>query len=452
MKIYTTPSYRYVSSGRLLALLLITYTVLSAQNAPLTWAPPTLVDPITVTVSNTNRSLKLLAGRDYLIVMPQKISMSNGLTINGQGARNIVLIGGEIDIPHAGTWDSSGEFGNKRRALKIQNWTGTFHLEGVWLHGVDIAEGINVDTRTEGAILQIQNVRVDNVHSRPEEIAVNWSGVHHPDIIQNWGGPTYYRIDRLTGYTDYQGLFMQPTQYGSATEVCDFRNVDLHATNPDAGGAYLLYRAGTVNALNLDNAYVEPRAAQAWRGGAYPETDTAWEALYLDTPPMGNFVPAGVAGMSYVSPGYVSAAPLVYQTESLSVTASSGDPHSIISNYIFTNDAGTFFESNAIGDYVSYTVPYLDVRPYSIRVGIKVGANSGTFQTAMAATLGGSYTACGAPNSQYGTAPGVVEFNLGTYTPAGSAGSKVIRFTVTGKSSSSSSYKLNFDYIKFVPQ
>lgn len=60
------------------------------------------------------------------------------------------------------------------------------------------------------------------VHGPPEEAACyTCPGVYHPDIIQNWGGPTYYRIDRLTGSSNYQGFMMQPTQYGNPTLLAD---------------------------------------------------------------------------------------------------------------------------------------------------------------------------------------------------------------------------------------
>ena len=424
-----------------------------AASAPLTWSPPVLNDPVTVIVSNTNRSLKLQAGVDYLIVMPQKISVSNGLTVNGQGARNIVFIGGEIDVPNAGTYVNSGDFGNKRRALMLQNWTGTCHAEGLWLHGADLAEGIDVDARVEGAVLQLANIRVDDVHSRPEEIAVNWSGTHHPDIVQNWGGPSTYRIDGLTGYSDYQGLFMQPDAYGFLTVLADFRNVDLHATNASAGGAYMLYKAGTVNAFNLPSVYVEPRAAQAWRGGAYPEGLAAWTALSLGSPAGGNFVASGTAGMTYVTPGYANGVKLtlVHQSESLVVGGSSGDPHSIIANYIFTNGNGTYYEANQVGDYVTYKLPYLQARSYNIRVGSKAGSNTAIFQAAIADTIGGTYVNCGSPNDPYGTSPAALEFDLGTVTPA-TAGSKMLRFQATGRNVNSNNYKMNFDYIKLIPQ
>ena len=294
------------------SLFLLSISSPGAEPERLTWAPPALENPITIEITNVNRSVKLDADHDYIIQMPQKITASGGVSINARGARNIVLIGGEIEVGDAGEYVNDSAFGNKRRALNIVGWKGTFHIEGLWIHGDDLAEGIDVDTRTPGAILQIQNMRVDNVHSRPEEIQMDWKCHHHPDIIQNWGGPTQYRIDRLTGYTDYQGFMLQPTQFSEemVTELCDMRNMDLHASNQDNGGAYLIFWAGapkSIKAFQFKNVWLEPRKDQERRGGAFPEKDAAWHDIDLGAPPDGNFVPEGVAGINYVSPGYENA-------------------------------------------------------------------------------------------------------------------------------------------------
>ncbi|HZI15921.1 MAG TPA: hypothetical protein VE153_36480, partial [Myxococcus sp.] len=190
--------------------------------ALLSWRPPALTNPITVNASNANRSLNLDPTKDYIIKIVEVIS-SGDLSITG--GRNVVLIGGHITVPWRGVWPVEG---NARRGLYLKHLTGTMHDEGLLIDGEDLAEGIDVDTRTVGATLQIQNVRVGLVHGRPEESACyTCSGVHHPDIIQNWGGPTYYRIDRLTGSTDYQGFMIQPIQFREPTLLADFRNMNL---------------------------------------------------------------------------------------------------------------------------------------------------------------------------------------------------------------------------------
>lgn len=418
------------------ALFTAAAAIHSLPAAPLTWAPPELTNPTTITVTNTtDRSLTLTAGQDYIIKLPQKITASGGVSING--GRNVVLIGGEIDIPYQGAYVNDSAFGRKRRALYVQNWSGTFHIEGLWIHGDDLAEGIDVDTRTVGATLQVQNVRVDNVHSRPEEIAANWSGTHHPDIIQNWGGPTYYRIDRLTGSSDYQGFMMQPTQFGNPTALCDFRRIDLSASNPNAGGAYQFFKAGTINAFKLIDVWLNPRAAQAWRGGAYPESEPAWDAINVGVPPSGSFVAAGVAGLTYSSPGYRSEAEMI-------PTAAATDPVTLFYETPASDGVGEKLEATQTGDYITYNIPIQQTGTYSINVRVKKANLRGKFQLA----IDGANQ--GAVQDLYSNVTGSAAYQvlaLGTRTFT-TTGTKQFKFTVTGKNASSTGYTLAFDYIE----
>lgn len=290
-------------------LMLISVGVVSITSAEkLTWAPPELEDPETIIISNENRSVVLEPDRDYIIKMHERVDVNGGVVINGNGARNIVWIGGEIKIPHAGEFSPEEWFIHERRGLYVQNWSGTFHIEGLLIHGPDLAEGINVGNgRYIGSVLQLQNLRVGPLISRQEEIDVNWVNVNHPDVLQFWGGPTCLRVDRLTGYTDYQGLMMQPLQFGSNhTELADFRRMDLYQTESGAGGGYMIVWARgqapySIRHFNFEDVWIKPLHGQ----GIYPELDPRFDVVNLGSPPGGEFVPEGVAGLNYVSPGYL---------------------------------------------------------------------------------------------------------------------------------------------------
>lgn len=289
----------------------------------LTWSPPELVDPITIEVNNSNNNLKLQRDKDYIIRFTEKITAPFGLRIDGNYARNIVMVGGEIDIPWQGDWflgdtiedheaSVNESFFNQRRGLYIKNWSGTFHIEGLWIHGEDLSEGIDIDTRAVGSILQLQNVRIDGVKGRPEE-SRNYTAKHimHPDLVQNWGGPTYYRIDGFTGDSDYQGFMVQPVQFSKnmVTETMDWRNMNV---KQEGASGFLIYRsiAGT-NTIWLENTYFEPNKPGS--PPAYPIDDPRWKQIGVGQPPGGDFVLAseeggiGIAGMNYVSPGYIPA-------------------------------------------------------------------------------------------------------------------------------------------------
>ena len=292
----------------------VSVTALASQTTPtpsptfdtnhkLAIKPPELINPITIYVSNTNRSPKnFVENQDYIIVFNSKLNCSNGLDLNFKGARNIVIIGGEIEIPYQGVFEPGSAFGKKRRGLSLVNWKGVCHIEGLWIHGEDLAEGINIDTRYENTTFQVQNLRVDGVKGRPEQVdyaAADW----HPDIIQNWGGPTNYYIDYMTGSTDYQAFMFQPIQYGSqyVTNDLNFKHVNIVKTSSQG---YAFFRSAGVNGISLTDVWVNTGVPLG-----YPTNDTAWQSITRGLSP-NDFVTAGsggvnVAGMGYISPGYL---------------------------------------------------------------------------------------------------------------------------------------------------
>ncbi len=258
-----------------------------AASPQLTWAPPTLSSPITVTLSNSNKNAKLDPTKDYIVKLSGKITGTGSVNISG--GRNVVLIGGEIN--HTETGGPANNPGKDQLGLTLKNWTGTMHVEGLYISGTTLGEGIDVDTRSPGAILQLQNIRVDTVKGT--------QATNHADIVQNWGGPTVYRIDRLTGSTSYQGFMVQPIQFDSAmlTKEMDFRNINVTGANT----GYKFFRASGVEKITFTNVYFQPSSPNPKVG--YPESDPVFKQIKIGLAPT-DFVPAGVAGAGYVSPGY----------------------------------------------------------------------------------------------------------------------------------------------------
>ncbi|WNB85428.1 hypothetical protein [Cellulomonas sp. ATA003] len=254
----------------------------SSSSRTLTWAPPKLTNPTTITVSNTNRDLILKAGQDYIVKMPSTPLEAKGGLIIG-GGRNVVLIGGEIKISKNST------HGNDVRGLYLKGQSGTIHVEGLKITGAALAEGINLDQRN-GATVQLQNIRVDTVHG-------SGSGFH-ADVLQTWAGPKVLRVDGLTGYTTYQGFFLTPQQYGPLPDLMDLRNVNLVG---QAGSKYLAWRDGGAWPLKLQNVWAStsqisvPRT-QFLRGD--------WANAQSGVPTSGDIVPSSMAGTRYASPGY----------------------------------------------------------------------------------------------------------------------------------------------------
>ncbi len=277
-------------------LLLGSSFVFGQSPGRLAWAPPELSEPITVVVDETKADLRLKPGRDYLIKMPSApLRVNGGLVI--VGGRNVVLIGGAIEAPSA----TDAPEGKERRALYLKGQTGTIHIEGLHLGGADLAEAINLDQRF-GAIVQLQNIRVETVHG-------SFAG-HHADIVQTWAGPAELRIDRMTGSTGYQGFFLLPNQHfqeGPSPVKFDFRRINL-AGNEES--AYLLWiQTEPRFPVVIEDVYVSPNFKKTRRDQFLwpkPSTgDRTWDQVKVGAPSNGDFVPGGVAGTAYVSPGYL---------------------------------------------------------------------------------------------------------------------------------------------------
>ena len=257
-----------------------------------------MTDPISIKISEKNRAPRLDKTKDYIIQMPDTpLKVPGGLVISG--GRNVVLIGGAIEAPSIEDAPKSLE----RRAFYLNGQTGTIHIEGLHIAGKDLAEGFNLDQRF-GAIVQLQNIRIEKAQGTREG--------HHADLVQTWAGPAELRIDRFTGETTYQGFFLLPNQHfkeGPQPKLFDFRHMNLKG---DEQSAYLLWSPGeTLMPVSLTEVWLEPSPKKANDRDRFlwpkPSTgDKSWEAAKIGAPPTGDFVPVGVAGVSYVSPGYVA--------------------------------------------------------------------------------------------------------------------------------------------------
>jgi hypothetical protein len=295
----------------------------------LTWAPPAGYEGFTSRQIPSSGGTVLLDDQtDYLLRAPTTIT--GPVTI--RGGRHVVWIGGHVDIDAC----CVGEATN-RRAVMIVDGANPMrgrivHLEGLHLEGDYLAEGIDINA--DLAIVQIQNVRVDNLRLRAGG---------HPDVIQPWGSFGELRVDRLTGRTDYQGLFLRVdlANHPPGGPVY-LRRVNLEAFQSAESVGHTLYSMwnDSTDPVHVDQVYSQPHpnsaygpeAAQATilvqdgvrvdpvsNGGVlswpnYPTRVRTWDGLAIGsvvagTPVNGDFVPASAVGLSYVSPGYGDPAP-----------------------------------------------------------------------------------------------------------------------------------------------
>jgi hypothetical protein len=308
----------------------------------LEWAPPELVNPQVVTVADGRDPdiLRLSTKQDYVVKLP-----AGGIhgTVEINGGHNVVLIGGEVTVPATANQTDNGKDGTDT-AIYVRAATGTVHIEGVLIKADTDTMFDGIDVNAPLATVQIENVRVEGVYgSRTSE---------HGDVIQTWGGAKALLVDELTASGDYQGVMVAPALGAVGSVHLD--NVDLTAEAPPpalaasthGGGIMLWFTAGTETCQSspvaLEHVFIVNKTGRlsspdtVWpsplarlqcdpvveqRSGWSPSRSTepvveeetiSWPSLpvsgsvTLGSPPGGSFVPPGVAGNGYVSPGYVS--------------------------------------------------------------------------------------------------------------------------------------------------
>ncbi len=215
----------------LVAFALVTTAEAPASAAqPLTWAPPSgWQNYEEVVISSSGGTINLDPDRNYRISAPQVIRGPVDL----RGGRNIVWIGGHVSINDMPAYS----VGTDRRGLVIRDHLNEpshqgriVHIEGLLFDGNDLSEGI--DLAAPSAIIQIQNVRVSAALLRgadDRDGTGNYPGASHPDVLQPWGGYGEIRVDGLTGYTNYQGLYLLQ-DIGTPTQGdIYFRRMNLEA-------------------------------------------------------------------------------------------------------------------------------------------------------------------------------------------------------------------------------
>jgi hypothetical protein len=282
---------------------------------PLRWAPPNLVNPKRIELGDGYTNTTLGQNTDARIILP-KHDKIGGVTI--EGGHNIILIGGEITVPAGGP--PGVENDRYRTGIYIKGATGTVHIEGVRLRGAPEAVWDGIDIASPEATVQLQNIRVDGVTGA-------FHGFHG-DVVQPWGGVRDLRISRLTGSSNYQGL-MLPVDLGPIGRA-EISRVNLRGLDRevDEGGHLIWLTSGNEGCsaypVRMRSVYIRPRADHRFGRSVWPEDDkpracaaklaggeASWPALpqirgavRRGSPRHGDFVPRGLAGVGYSSPGY----------------------------------------------------------------------------------------------------------------------------------------------------
>ena len=310
-------------------------TLKRASSPKLTWAPPPCGDSrhscATYDVSNTgsHQYLRLDNSKDWIVKLPS-VPVVGGLDIDG--GHNVSIIGGEIDLTTPCTTDSGPCHGINLHTGPDS--TGEIFIEGVLIKNPDpthsgyTGDGIDVNTSAVSTVT-IQNLRIEGIDGCDAG-----GSQAHADVFQPYGATgAVIRIDHLTGTTDYQGMQIPPDI--SSPSSGDYRNVNidvlpnahpgcagnndryawwLTADSPPCGvypmtliNDYALEPDGSlaINAVWPDTDATFGCRAQAGNGVVtWPQLPAVTGGIHNGLPPGGDFVPPGVAGVNYRSPGY----------------------------------------------------------------------------------------------------------------------------------------------------
>jgi len=269
-----------------------------------------LTSPVTYHVSGDGPgTISARAGQDSIVVWDSPTHRR----IRFSGGRNWVIRGGEVnnDKLWANLDDQSG--------LQFENATGTAFVVGMYIHGSYGTDGIRVGAGGSAMTLIVQNSRIVERMSGPT--------IYHADVIQPYGGVKALKVDRMTGSGDYQGQ-MWKQEPGTVFGPTDFRHVNYVATTPEVNSMINFVMSSPTQPVTLTEVYNQPDPVFAngdfckvnwpsalstcgldavgqkyvtWVGAAITVTGRVTQGL----PPGGDFAPAGSAGMTYQSPGYL---------------------------------------------------------------------------------------------------------------------------------------------------
>jgi len=236
------------------------------------WDEPGLVNPTTVLLSDSARSLKLNQAQDYVVTCPPgRFDVSGKITI--WGGHNVVFENCDEYVTNPG-----GDW-----AGYLENQTGTLWVHDVHFGGAHLTGGVQI--QEPGATVVMRDVLFDTVYGSYQ--------TNHAECVQTWSGPARFLIDGMECPTTYQGLYLLPNQHDSTTveTAWDFRNVRI-----DGQGAYDLWlgnvqpsQVGSLPLLNLENVVDcgpgEPRDMDGTSDGGQ-----AWAGVY-GCPPAGASTP-----------------------------------------------------------------------------------------------------------------------------------------------------------------
>ena len=202
-----------------------------------------------------NNLTGMQANQDYIIYCPVPITLNypNFGAVKFSGGRHIVWIGGETNTPY----QNLSATDPYSRAIYTEYCSGVFHMEGLYLHGIDLSDGFQL--YSPEAIIQIQNCRVGNANEPiTAHDLVNFSD-KHPDLIEGEGGWRELRVDKFTGWSNYQGIFLNQvkSKHGrfNTLKRCDINGA---VDGVPCGSRQLFWQGTDSGRTQIMDFYVQP--------------------------------------------------------------------------------------------------------------------------------------------------------------------------------------------------
>lgn len=278
----------------------------------LTWAPPSGWQNYPVkNVTSSGQTIINGGGGDVRVVLPKTGSAG---AIKLTNCRNVVIMGGALKA-RAVSKDSDGQ---DQRLIYVQGCTGIVHIEGVYFEGnVAGSETDAIAASAPSATIQMQNIYINRIRGSQDG--------NHADMFQPWGGVKAYRVDRFTGYSNYQGFKPVLPTSSSKTIGSGYvkrTNLNGHSDAVSSKGGYLWWHPCPTSGykthpITLDRVFIKPRPGRsfelsAWKcGGSVTNNAWSWPSSHQVTGKIQNgtnvadFVKPSDVGPGYVSPGYL---------------------------------------------------------------------------------------------------------------------------------------------------
>jgi hypothetical protein len=264
-------------------------------------------------------------------------------------------------------------------------------------------------------------------------------GISQQSVVQDFGGGSGGPICMIKAYGRMNGSLVttRDTSLNLITNLFNGQTVRVNVIHDTGKHMIYIYINGVQKWSGAD-AGTSYTGSYNFKYGLYGTFNAATHTVWNNVA----FYQGGTTNVSSGSNGGM------FEAENLAISDSTGDTSSVNTDG-GSNGAYVQYFSNAVGDYVQFTVPNIAPGTYTLSVGVKKNTNRAIVQTQVN-KAGSTPGNIGSTIDLYGASQ-FTEITVGTWS-IGSTSDKWVKFLVTGKNASSSGYNIAIDYIKLTPQ